>query len=534
MATPAGALPPGPSCGSASGTSYVGPLNVGAYDLNPSFDLCLAEFQTGGGTLTVASGVTSVDVLSVGGGGGGGGAYYFAGGGGGGGGEVVACTNDHVTGTIDVTVGTGGAGGTNAPTSGSNGGASSVTGLNNSCAAQGGGGGLDSILGTTFYDQDTEPSLSTTSGVGGGSGTYVGGLGASSLNTNGYWYQSLGGGGAGAGGNGADGTDNSGAGNGGVGVDPTGAPYGLLSDVFSSWPTTPDFGVGGGGGGYNFSPGTCAAGTSADANGGCGSNGSSALYNGSGDGGGGGSDYTDVSFAGGTGGDGAVWFAYLVPAAVPPLTPTVSVAPSLNNTTNGANQTIIASWPAVSGATSYTCTLMYGYNNPSSFTVTSTSPTCAFSGLSSTVGYGVQVVANGPGGSSAPGVAFASAPVTPSSSGSGSGSSSNSGGTSTHRYSVTVYFAMGSSTITSADLSRLKSVERVLKGVSGAEIEIVGWVQPTSGANTPSNQLATARARSTARALRSLGVVGNYSITAGGLRSANVASSRFASVTVTW
>lgn len=68
--------------------------------------------------------------------------------------------------------------------------------------------------------------------------------------------------------------------------------------------------------------------------------------------------------------------------------------------------TLSASWSPVDGATSYTCTLLYGFNTPSNFTTTTTGPSCSFSGLSATTPYGVAVVANDPSGASAPTSAF--------------------------------------------------------------------------------------------------------------------------------
>jgi hypothetical protein len=59
-----------------------------------------------------------------------------------------------------------------------------------------------------------------------------------------------------------------------------------------------------------------------------------------------------------------------------------------------------ASWSASTDATNYTCTLLYGFTTPSTFTSTVTGTSCSFTGLSATTPYGVAVVANGPGGSS--------------------------------------------------------------------------------------------------------------------------------------
>ncbi len=68
--------------------------------------------------------------------------------------------------------------------------------------------------------------------------------------------------------------------------------------------------------------------------------------------------------------------------------------------------TLSASWSPSPGATSYTCTLLFGFSIPSTFTSTTTGTTCSFIGLSASTPYGVAVVASGPGGVSAPVSAF--------------------------------------------------------------------------------------------------------------------------------
>jgi hypothetical protein len=73
-----------------------------------------------------------------------------------------------------------------------------------------------------------------------------------------------------------------------------------------------------------------------------------------------------------------------------------------------AGTTINAAWSPVGGA-SYTCTLLYGYASPSSFSVTTTSPSCSFYGVSATMAIGVRVVASSGGVASAPVEAFLSA-----------------------------------------------------------------------------------------------------------------------------
>jgi len=69
-------------------------------------------------------------------------------------------------------------------------------------------------------------------------------------------------------------------------------------------------------------------------------------------------------------------------------------------------QSVTASWTG--GASSYRCTLLYGYNDPTSFTATTSAPSCTFSNLALGVGWGVSVVALSNGVASAPSVVFTS------------------------------------------------------------------------------------------------------------------------------
>jgi hypothetical protein len=67
-----------------------------------------------------------------------------------------------------------------------------------------------------------------------------------------------------------------------------------------------------------------------------------------------------------------------------------------------------------SGAPSYICTLMFGFNDPSTYTQTTSNTTCTFSGLSPTIPYGISVVASNGSSISSAVVAFsvlASPPV---------------------------------------------------------------------------------------------------------------------------
>ena len=95
-------------------------------------------------------------------------------------------------------------------------------------------------------------------------------------------------------------------------------------------------------------------------------------------------------------------------AGRPPL---LAVVSSIQ--TSPLGQTDTATWNGVPGAVSYTCTLLYGFNSPTTFTVTTPSRTCSFGGLDPTTEFGIAVVANFYGGSSAPSSAFAAPPPLP-------------------------------------------------------------------------------------------------------------------------
>lgn len=88
-----------------------------------------------------------------------------------------------------------------------------------------------------------------------------------------------------------------------------------------------------------------------------------------------------------------------VPGLTAPTSPT-----GLEVTQSG--NSMVATWSPVSGATSYTCTLMYGFTTSTTFTVTTADPTCSFSGVGPQSAWGVSVVASAGGGSSPPVLAF--------------------------------------------------------------------------------------------------------------------------------
>jgi hypothetical protein len=73
---------------------------------------------------------------------------------------------------------------------------------------------------------------------------------------------------------------------------------------------------------------------------------------------------------------------------------------------------ISATWYPNANATSYTCTLMYGFNDPSTFSETTSATTCKYA-VDSSTSWGIRVTANDSSGSSSGVTAFGSAVVAP-------------------------------------------------------------------------------------------------------------------------
>jgi hypothetical protein len=100
-----------------------------------------------------------------------------------------------------------------------------------------------------------------------------------------------------------------------------------------------------------------------------------------------------------------------------------------------------------------------------------------------------------------------------------------------------VYFAMNSTVITKAEASKIASRVKTAqsKAAAGAtfDVAVVGWVQPNPN---PGNIkfLSTYRAKNVAELMKKLGLKGKYTLNFPGLERVNVASSRKASVVITW
>jgi hypothetical protein len=98
-----------------------------------------------------------------------------------------------------------------------------------------------------------------------------------------------------------------------------------------------------------------------------------------------------------------VWVDGVVVNGAQPAVTNLGVTPAAGSLT--------AMWSPSGGASGYTCTLMYGYNNATSFSMQTTSPSCTFSGLAPGTTWGIQVVATSNGLTSLPAVAFGTIPV---------------------------------------------------------------------------------------------------------------------------
>ena len=361
-----------------------------------SAGVCEVVFtQPGTSSWQVPVGVTNIDVLAVGGGGAGG--YTANGGGlngsgGGGGGAVTVCTTEIVdaTNSITVDVGSGGDGFNPpnfVPTSGA---PTSVAGPSFTCSANGG------QVGQGGYDYSTPPSSGSYGGGGASGSNQPGGAGATYVTMEydpvlyeyGTFTASGGGGAAGPG----QTWSTTAAGAGGSGVIPT---AGLFAGNTAAY--------GGGGGGGIFSPYLTDINSNAPAVGGAGGlggGGAGAKFNSAGNDGvansGGGGGGSVDGYLSGNGGSGIV----IIRFSLAPLAPTDLVV-------TGAVRSLNASWHGSAGALSYVCTLLYGFRDPSSFSITVPTPTCTFGGLAPNTPYGISVVARTSSGVSPAVSAFA-------------------------------------------------------------------------------------------------------------------------------
>ena len=178
-----------------------------------------------------------------------------------------------------------------------------------------------------------------------------------------------------------------------------------------------------------------------------------------------------------------------------------------------SGSTLVGSWQPPNGgwpATGYICTLLYGYGNPSTFTVTVSVPTqtCSFTGLSGAANDGISVVAFNADGDSTPVAGF------PTSSGSSPGSSTNGSTTTTTpvtttttpstpppHLNVSVYFATDKYVLTAQDKAKLDSLASEVTAYGVTHLTVTGYCDRRGGEalNTP---LSLERATATASYLR--------------------------------
>jgi hypothetical protein len=86
--------------------------------------------------------------------------------------------------------------------------------------------------------------------------------------------------------------------------------------------------------------------------------------------------------------------------------------PSVSNLGVSAGpSSLTAAWAPNGNATGYTCTLMYGYNTPTTFSESTTGTSCTFNNLAPGTTWGIQVVATDVGITSGPVVAFGTVPT---------------------------------------------------------------------------------------------------------------------------
>ena len=293
----------------STGKYYIGDSRPSGGTITTWSTYTVHEFKSSG-TFTLSDDLMMVDVLVVGGGGGGGAVFSTPGGGGGGAGGYIY-TEDFAmsAGAQTITIGTGGAGSTDADTKGANGVDTTVGSL---LTAKGGGGG-----GIYGGSSDNKPGADGGSGGGGswtpgpgGSETQTGQAGTSGSdgfgNDGGSGHNQSGQGGAGGGGAGAAGQDMHSSGEpgaGGVGKSTT------MVD------NTTMFFAGGGGGGEGYQSSSGAAG--GNGGGGAGGTETGSAFNGiagtantGGGGGGGGTNSGGQDADGGNGGSGVVYFRY--------------------------------------------------------------------------------------------------------------------------------------------------------------------------------------------------------------------------------
>lgn len=155
--------------------------------------------------------------------------------------------------------------------------------------------------------------------------------------------------------------------------------------------------------------------------------------------------------------------------------------------TSSGDPTTSATFTGSVGATSYTCQLMYGYNEPSPFIVIVTTTSCSFPGLTAGIIYGVGVTANNSYGSSIQVVAFpaVSGPTTTTPTTTTTTPPPPPPPPSNQTVSGKVYFAFNKWTLTAAGQTTLTSLANQVNADGISHLTIIGWADEigTNGYN---------------------------------------------------
>jgi hypothetical protein len=195
---------------------------------------------------------------------------------------------------------------------------------------------------------------------------------------------------------------------------------------------------------------------------------------------------------------------------------------------------VVATFSSVTNATSYRCTLMYGFDSPTTFSYVSSTPTCSFAGIDLTRAWGIAVVAlNVVAGwtPSNPAVGFAQLPPAGTSPSNGSGSGA---GTTPHA-TTAVYFAPNSTRLNDTSQARLSHFGANVIHMNLHVLNIVGYTDPT-GALGANLRLGKRRADIVAaflhRYFSARGFQAEFTLSSGGVNAAstNLALDRVASV----
>ena len=172
-----------------------------------------------------------------------------------------------------------------------------------------------------------------------------------------------------------------------------------------------------------------------------------------------------------------------------PPTYATPLLPVTNLNVTASSSAVTATFDAVSNASEYQCTLLYGYNNPSTFSEMTATNSCTFTGVGATGSYGIAVVALHPQSSftASPSVfAFASNGTT-------SGTSHSHGG-SPLNLPVRLYFSGTTNSLTPAIRASLEKLVSEIVSNNVHTLMVNGFREPgassTKGLNASRERAA--------------------------------------------